>query len=102
MGQARPCMKMPNRTSAIATLRFRQRRPAVIIESQSRHERRSSCAANQVRVPGAVIGALLAPNASCPAKARALQNYRGVIPFARRFSEGERDVGAAHRAVELC
>src|SRR5690348_16274756 len=55
MGQARPCMKMPNSTSAIATLRFRQRRPAVIIESQSRQERRSSCAANQVMVPGVVM-----------------------------------------------
>src|SRR5271166_4464432 len=40
----------------IATLRRRSRRPAVIIDSQSRHASRDSCCANHTAVPGWIIG----------------------------------------------
>ena len=45
-------MKAAKTTSAMATVRTRLRRPAVIIDSQSRQPRRNSCPASQVIVAG--------------------------------------------------
>ena len=39
----------------IATTRKRSRRPAVIMESQSRQTSRDSCCANQMAVPACVM-----------------------------------------------
>ena len=45
-------MKPTKTISAIATVRGRQRPPAVIMATQSRQARRASCRANQAIVPG--------------------------------------------------
>ena len=63
-------MKIANATMAIATVRMRSRRPAVIIAIQSRHASRNSCCANQVSVPGwVIISSILARDYSFPSPA---------------------------------
>ena len=49
-------MKMTKAAKPMATLRARARRPAVIIETQSRQASRDSCRANQTALPAWIIG----------------------------------------------
>src|SRR5262249_23022972 len=88
--RAMRCRNAPNRTRAIATLRSRQRRPAVIMESQSRQESRSSCEANQAMVAGWVMWHL-AP--SCPALCRAST----PLPHAKAWMGGAKAAPARVR-----
>src|ERR1700722_3621974 len=90
------CMMTANTTSATATLRARQRRPAVIIESQSRQERRSSCAANQVSEP-----AWLMRQVSCPGRSATARYARWCA--ADPGPRGRKNMGAgtaAHHSAE--
>src|SRR5208282_1560442 len=49
------CMTMTKMAMPMATRRRRWRRPAVIIDSQSRHASRDSCCANHTAVPDWII-----------------------------------------------